>query len=120
MQDTLNPGLWPAASMQITGGSCNANPAVLIANSSSIATIPIVDTATFPTLPGNVTIVGFLQAFINQVDPNPTALGQPPAGSINIRVLNIAGCSSPPNNGANPVVGGSGTSPIPVRLITSP
>jgi len=53
--------------------------------------------------------------FINQVDLGPS----PPTGSINVTVLNIAGCSST-NNGANPVVGGSGTSPIPVRLITSP
>jgi hypothetical protein len=40
-------------------------------------------------------------------------------GDIQINVLNIAGCSAT-NNGANPVVGGSGTSPVPVRLITPP
>lgn len=41
------------------------------------------------------------------------------AGDINITVLNIAGCSTA-NNGANPIVGGAGTSPVPVRLITPP
>jgi hypothetical protein len=89
----------------------------LVTTSNSIVTIPIFDQTPFtPTFtPTTVTVVGFLQAFINQVDLGPS----PPAGSINITVLNIAGCSST-NNGANPVVGGSGTSPIPVRLITSP
>jgi hypothetical protein len=85
----------------------------LVTTSSSIVTIPIIDT-TNPLVHGGgaVTVVGFLQAFINQVDDGTTA----PAGSINITVLNIAGCSAT-NNAANPVGGGSGTSPVPVRLI---
>jgi hypothetical protein len=115
-QDTLNPTLWPGGPMRIIGGTCSANPSGQVANSSSIATIPIIETTgVIPAGGGSVTVVGFLQAFINQVD----AGANPPAGSINITVLNIAGCSST-NNGANPVVGGSGTSPVPVRLITPP
>jgi len=118
-QDTLALGLWPASAMQITGGTCSLNPTQLVANSSSIVTIPIIDQASFQgTSPFQVTVVGFLQAFINQVDvggPSPA----PPPGSINITVLNIAGCSTT-NNGATPIIGGSGTSPIPVRLITPP
>jgi hypothetical protein len=118
-QDTLNPLLWPNAPMQITGGTCSASPAQLVANSSSVATIPIIDTAQPLRASGQpLTIVGFLQAFINQVDLGG-GRGAPPAGSVNITVLNIAGCSST-NNNANPVVGGSGTSPVPVRLITPP
>jgi hypothetical protein len=78
-------------------------------------TIPIIDTSMgvnlFPASPGAVTVVGFLQAFINQVNPPP--------GDINVTVLNVVGCSNT-DNGANPVIGGSGTSPIPVRLITPP
>jgi hypothetical protein len=122
-QDTLALGLWPAAPMQITGGTCSANPAVLVANSSSIVTIPIIDNNypanNFPASGQPLTVVGFLQAFIKQVDTGSGVAGAPPPGSINITVLNIAGCS-PTNNGANPVVGGSGTSPVPVRLITPP
>jgi hypothetical protein len=102
--------------MQITGGTCSVSPAQLVANSSSVATIPVIDTAQPLRASGQpLTIVGFLQAFINQVDPGG-GRGAPPAGSVNITVLNIAGCSST-NNNANPVVGGSGTSPVPVRLI---
>jgi len=63
-------------------------------------------------------VVGYIQGFINQINPagGPPAL---PAGDINVTVLNIAGCSNSPNTAAA-VVGGSGTSPIPVRLITPP
>jgi Flp pilus assembly protein TadG len=108
-QDTLTePGSMFSAPYQIKQKSGN-----LVTTSSSIVTIPIIDT-TNPLVHGGgaVTVVGFLQAFINQVDDGTTA----PAGSINITVLNIAGCSAT-NNAANPVVGGSGTSPVPVRLI---
>jgi hypothetical protein len=93
-----------------------------VTTSNSIVTIPILDTVLGVQLlrGAAVTIDGFLQAFINQVDDG-TGGGSspPPAGSINITVLNIVGCSTA-NNGAAPVVGGAGTSPIPVRLITPP
>jgi len=92
-----------------------------VTTSNSIVTIPILDTVPgFQLLRGaTVTVDGFLQAFVNQVNGPPSGGGQPPEGSINITVLNIAGCSSS-NNGATPVVGGAGTSPVPVRLITPP
>jgi len=87
----------------------------LVSTSSSIVTIPILHLDNnLPHGGGAVTIDGFLQAFINEVDDGS---GSAPAGSINITVLNIAGCSSS-NNGANPVIGASGTSPVPVRLIS--
>jgi hypothetical protein len=93
-----------------------------VTTSNSIVTIPILDTVSGVQLTrgSSVTVDGFLQAFINQVDDG-TGGGSspPPAGSINITVLNIVGCSTT-NNGATPVVGGAGTSPIPVRLITPP
>jgi hypothetical protein len=114
-QDTLDASPWPGAPMQITGGSCSAKPSQFVATSSSIVTIPIIDTnyapGAFPASGQPLTVVGFLQAFINYVEPF--------SGDVKVTVLNIAGCSST-NNGATPVVGGSGTSPIPVRLITPP
>ena len=118
-QDTLtNPG-WPSNPMKITGGSCSVASGQVVTTSSSIVTIPIIDTSmtTFPASGQPLTVVGFMQAFINQVQDGSTSGTTP--GDINVTILNIAGCSSS-NNGANPVVGGSGTSPIPVRLITSP
>jgi Putative Flp pilus-assembly TadE/G-like len=93
----------------------------LVTTSNSIVTIPILDVANqLPHHSSAVTVDGFLQAFINEVDTGAGGgSSPPPAGSINITVLNIVGCSTV-NNGATPVVGGSGTSPIPVRLITPP
>jgi len=119
LQDTLDPSPWPNNPMKITANS-GLFSTKLVTTSSSIVTIPIIDRTTFPPGGGAVTVVGYLQAFINQVDSGGGGgTGPPPAGSINITVLNIAGCS-PANNGANPVVGVSGTSPVPVRLITPP
>ena len=101
----------------ITAGTWNVLYSGLpVSTSNSIVTIPIIN----PTIPvggGAVTVVGFMQAFINLVQQgtvNPQF-----AGDINITVLNIAGCAGS-SNGNPPVVGGSGTSPVPVRLIAPP
>jgi hypothetical protein len=145
--DGINPGKPPGNNATALGGECLINPlgtgqdiltepnpifsapyqikqqasGNLVTTSNSIATIPILDvTSQPPNGGGPVTLDGFLQAFINEVDTGTGGSGTPPpAGSINITVLNIVGCSNV-NNGAAPVVGGSGTSPIPVRLITPP
>jgi Flp pilus assembly protein TadG len=78
----------------------------IITTSNSIMTVPIFDNAGAQFPRGNheppVTIVGFLQVFITN-------------GNINVTVLNVSGCS---NNASNSPV--TGTSPVPIRLITSP
>jgi hypothetical protein len=84
----------------------------VIISSSSIAAVPIYDDTQapvqFPTGVNQapVTIVGFLQVFINDVDSNGNV-------NVNVTVLNVAGCS---NTATNP--GASGKSPVPIRLIT--
>ncbi len=105
-QDFLDTSLFP---YQIHAGS--ANPVVtsgIITSSASIVSIPIYDqTQGTGKLVGNspqVTVVGFLQAFVNQTNSN---------GSLNLTVLNVSGCSNVATS--NPV---SGTSPVPIRLIT--
>jgi len=112
-QDSLLPTTYP---YQIQAGA--GNPLIgangtLITNSNSIVTIPIYDGATLPT--GNqqppVTIVGFLQVFIQQVNAGGID------GSLNVTVLNVAGCGTGVPAGTTPVYG---TSPVPVRLITPP
>jgi len=86
----------------------------VITTSNSIVTIPIYDnTPNTNTLAGTqpyVTIVGFLQVFIQNIAAN---------GELNVYVLNVAGCG----NGLTTTVSSSpafGTSPVPVRLITPP
>jgi hypothetical protein len=117
-QDVLqDPSPWPAAPFQFAAQS-GPQAGNVVTTSSSIVTIPIIDNtaANFhSTGTYGVTIVGFMQAFINQVQDGN---GGTYLGDINVTVLNIVGCSTTPT-GANPVVG-SGTSPVPVRLITPP
>jgi Flp pilus assembly protein TadG len=116
-QDSLtNSGPWPTSPMQITAGSGSAQNGNPVTTSNSIVTIPIVDTsATLPATGGNVTIDGYIQAFINEVHGVGNVNHQ---GDIQITVLNIVGCgSSSTNLVVTPIVGGSGTSPVPVRLI---
>jgi Putative Flp pilus-assembly TadE/G-like len=120
-QDTLtNPAPWPSGPMQINAQSGPLSGQV-VSTSSSIVTIPIIEVAPqvagLNLAGGPVTIVGYLQAFINGVEPG--FLAGTTAGDIDITVLNVVGCSPNATN-ANPVVGGTGTSPIPVRLITPP
>ena len=84
----------------------------LVSSSTSIASLPIYDSAAVTNFPtGNttaVTVIGFLQVFINYVDGN---------GNMNVTVVNVAGCGNGTNPVSNPVFG---TSPVPIRLITPP
>jgi hypothetical protein len=116
-QDLIqDPVGWPAAPFQFSAQSGPQN-GYLVTTSSSIATIPIIDKNTFGVdAPQGVTIIGFMQAFINQVQDGNS--GTHP-GDILVTILNIAGCSQTPNTALPPVLG-PGTSPIPVRLITPP
>lgn len=124
-QDYLNtnggafgaPGVFPFQILEgssnplVTPGLASGSP---ITASTSIVALPIYDdsagaingTGTTP-----VTIVGFLQVFINAVDQ---------FGNVNVTVLNVAGCSN--GAGTYPVSSNAvtGTSPVPVRLITPP
>jgi len=110
VQDVLDRGVFP---FQIHAGS--GNPVVtsgVITSSTSIATVPIYDDTQVPVLfptganQAPVTIVGFLQVFIDSVDSN---------GNPKVTVLNVAGCSNTAT-ASTPTV--SGTSPVPIRLIT--
>jgi hypothetical protein len=115
-QDTLDKSAWPGAPMKITAHS-GLQSGNLVTTSNSIVTIPIIDQTTFSSAASPVTVVGYMQAFINDVEGTLSSTTTP--GDINITVLNISACSTTPN-GAPPVVGGAGTSPVPVRLITPP
>jgi hypothetical protein len=115
-QDEIDTGSFP---LQIQAGS--DNPLVknglvskngIITTSSSIVTIPIYDSGA-GKLAGTqpqVTIVGFLQLFIQYLDGN---------GHPYVTVLNVSGCGDGKTTtvSSNPIFG---TSPVPIRLITPP
>jgi Flp pilus assembly protein TadG len=109
-QDTLVTASFP---FLIQAGS--SNPLTVAANtnissSNSIVSLPIYQSTL--ALPAgqtpDVTVIGFLQVFINWVNAD---------GSLNVTVLNVAGCSNQ-STSTSPFV--TGTSPVPVRLITPP
>lgn len=117
-QDYLDPGTGvppPTYPFQVKAGTNSALLASGIASGSqissspSIVSLPIYDSTTLinPTGTTPVTVIGFLQVFINSVDSG--------TGNINVTVMNISGCGNSATT--NPVFG---TSPVPVRLITKP
>ena len=89
------------------------NPGSAVTTSTSIVSLPIYDSAN-DTIAGSgtspVTIVGFLQVFINQVDQY---------GNVSVTILNVAGCGNGTGTpaGSTPI---TGSSPVPIRLITPP
>jgi len=125
-QDTLGPVITPYGSptaypFQILAGTSNrmvikaSLPAgTAITSSPSVVSLPIYDDSAV-TINGSgtttITIVGFLQVFINAADQ---------WGNVDVTVLNVAGCSN--GGGPDPVAATAvtGTSPVPIRLITPP
>jgi hypothetical protein len=108
--DAIDTSVYPFQIKAGTGTPLGVAGGGVITSSNSIVSLPIFDstTATFTgggTVP--VTIVGFLQVFINGVDPSN--------GSVNVTVLNVTGCGNGTNTTGNAV---AGSSPVPVRLIT--
>ena len=106
-----------ASPLSITGGSNNPNPSLQgvtgLTSSDSIVSLPLYDGHDLcpgrSCSSGQVTIIGFLQVFVDGVDNQ---------GNVSVTILNIGGCGS---NGSN---GGNSTTPlgsaIPIRLIQGP
>lgn len=114
-QDVLQPPFSGTAlnyPFQIQAGTSNPLTTVqgsLVTSSTSIVTLPIYDSTavtTFRAGTTSVTVIGFLQVFINYVDDH---------GNLNVTVMNVAGCGNSASGTAL-----TGTSPVPVRLITPP
>jgi hypothetical protein len=105
-QDTLDVSTFPYKINAGTGNGIAPNNQVISA-SNNIVTVPIYDNSAPPLTGTNpqVTILGFLQVFIDDVDTN---------GNLTVHVLNVAGCG----NDVTSTLTAPGTSPVPIRLIT--
>ena len=88
----LTAGTGPA---HITAGS-GPQSGNLVTTSRSIATLPIIDSPTTPS----VHVIGFLQVFVDTSTP----------ATVTAHVLNIVGCGNPGAGAA--VLGGAGTLPF--------
>ncbi len=94
----------------VQAGTLNQGVDVMV--SDSIVAVPVYDTAAPPTLASpSVTVIGFVQLFLNQDGMPSSNLG------VATRVINIAGCGT--NLAPQPILG-NGASPVPVRLISGP
>jgi Putative Flp pilus-assembly TadE/G-like len=122
-QDYLNNPYGPPTSYPFHILAGTSNPLVVksglpsgtfVTSSTSVVSLPIYDdSAGLINASGTtrITIIGFLQVFINEVDQ---------WGNVNVTVLNVAGCSNgngPDSVSSTPV---TGSSPVPIRLITPP
>lgn len=117
-QDSMDVNAGPP--FQIYAGS--NNPLVLtrvlkvgspISTSDSVVTVPVYDGSTLSSGAGSVTIVGYMQIFINYVDHKGND------DSINAYILNVAACQSGGGtcSSGGGTVSGGGQSLIPVRLV---
>jgi Putative Flp pilus-assembly TadE/G-like len=113
-EDTLNISQANNGPLQIQPGTYSQSrygvgPVSPISTSDSIITVPLFDASVWPPPnPPQVTIVGFLQLFVNYV-------GRRGATDMNATILNVVGCGSTPTAGS--AISGGGASAIPVRLI---
>jgi len=105
-QDTLDASNFPTGPIEITAHS-GPQSGKLVTTSSSIVTLPIFDNNTLNPATGQVTIIGFLQAFLWDFNGS--------SGNMQMTILNVVGCGN--NPGAGPAISGGGASPIPVRLV---
>ncbi len=111
-QDTITVSSFPfqmlagSSNPLVTGGGLSSG--TQISASNSIVSVPIYDSAANINTSGtsSVTIVGFLQVFINQVDSYD---------NVQVTVLNVSGCGNGTNTTGTAV---TGSSPVPIRLIT--
>jgi len=119
--DSIDSLATPSPPFQFLAG--NQNPDVLagvmaagtvVMASDSLVTIPVISNP--PGTPSNpVTVIGFLQVFLNsQSAPLPAP---PPAGlnQIPATIINMAGCGT--STTGQPILG-NGASPVAVRLIS--
>ena len=89
-------------------GTAKAGAGIMTSN--SLVTVPVFDITGFVSGTYTVTIIGFVQLFLN---PDGNMATYPPG--IKTTVVNLAGCGS---SAVGPPIIGNGASPVAVRLIS--
>jgi Putative Flp pilus-assembly TadE/G-like len=96
----ISPGTFSQARYNIAGNA-------VMDTSDSIITVPLFHVPAAMPANNQVTIVGFLQLFVNWVGPGKQ--------DMDAFIVNVIGCGNSAASGA--AVSGGGVSPIPVRLV---
>jgi hypothetical protein len=111
--DQVTSAAPPVTPFEFVAGADNPIPGVAAKDvmvSDSLVTVPVFDsTTTCTATPCIVTIVGFVQLFLN---PDGSAA---PATGVNTTVINLAGCGT---DATAQAILGNGASPVAVRLIS--
>ena len=118
--DTVTSTAPPVAPFEFVAGADNPIPGLAgndVMVSNSLVTVPVFNSTpgTPPTSP--VTIIGFVQLFLN---PDGLETPIPPAangGHVKTKVINMVGCGT---GAAGQPILGNGASPVAVRLISPP
>jgi hypothetical protein len=104
----ISPGTFSQARYNIAGNA-------MMDTSDSIITVPLIHVPQVMPANNQVTIVGFLQLFVNYVGGPGSGGAGIVAGDLNATIINVIGCGNTASSGS--AVSGGGVSPIPVRLI---
>ncbi len=123
-QDTIDTSTGPP--FPITGGQDNPNPLLVgkiyYGPSDSVVTVPVYDGHALSAGGSTVTVVGFMQLFLEDANHKGTD------EYIDAVIMNVSGCSSGDGTGTgtgggtggsttSPSVVSTGGAPIPIRLI---
>ena len=111
--DSIDSAAVPSPPFQFRAGKQNPIASAIgndVLVSNSLVTIPVINTSTGGTPGTTVTVIGFLQVFVN---PAGTVMNNSP--QIPVEVVNMAGCGT--NATGQPILG-NGASPVAVRLIS--
>jgi hypothetical protein len=117
--DSIDGTVLPSPPFEFLAGSDNPVASAIgndVLVSDSLVTIPVINNP--PGTPTNpVTVIGFLQVFLN---PQSTTMPLPPPAGMNqiaVTIINMAGCGTGATG--QPILG-NGASPVAVRLISPP
>ncbi len=122
--DEVDLTVAPSPPFEFLAGSDNPIPGASgndVMVSSSLVTVPVYDVGPGPAPypapplpPGTVTIIGFVQLFLNP-DGTETPNTGGNNGRVNTTIINMAGCGT--GASGQPILG-NGASPVAVRLIS--
>ena len=107
-QDVVDVTVFPFA---LKAGSTHngVGSGTQISTSRAVVTIPVYDSAAVGKPVSPVTVIGFVQAFVDSSNP---VTGEP-----TIHILNVSGCGTTARSSGLPPVGINESSAVPVRLI---